>query len=149
MRKLLVASLNIILLFLIISPVLVTNVSGKRYYNQSQSIISLLQQLCGNVSMLPNEAFENSKHVSTEKNTFCNKINAVINQIEAGAYDGAVNKLRNDLENAVTKWITRPWKEYLLDLIEEIIKLIRGCCPPPQDLTPPVIHGVFLLSRHA
>ncbi|MEM2117922.1 MAG: Ig-like domain-containing protein [Candidatus Bathyarchaeia archaeon] len=143
MRKLLAVSLNIILLFLIISPVLVTNVSGKRHHNQSQSIISLLQQLCDNVSMLPNEAFENSKHTNTEKNTFCNKINAIINQIEAGAYDGAVNKLRNDLENVVTKWITSPWKECLLDLIEEIIKSIKGCCCPPHDLTPPVIHGVF------
>ncbi|MBX5328166.1 MAG: Ig-like domain repeat protein [Candidatus Bathyarchaeota archaeon] len=144
MRKLLAASLNIILLFLIISPMLVANVSGRRSHNQSQSIILLLQQLCGNVSMLPNEAFENSKHANTEKNTFCNKINAVINQIEAGAYDGAINKLRNDIENAVTKWVTNPWKEHLLNLIEEIIKLIKGCCcPPPQDLTPPVIHGVF------
>ncbi|MCL6577906.1 MAG: Ig-like domain repeat protein [Candidatus Bathyarchaeota archaeon] len=143
MRKLLVASLNIILLLVIISPMLVTNASGRQHRSQSQSVISSLQQLFSNVSILPNEAFENPRQTDMEKNTLCNKINAIINQIEAGAYDGAVNKLRNDLENMVTKWITSPWKECLLNLIEEIIKLIKGCCCPQHDLTPPVIHGVF------
>jgi len=143
MRKPLVASLSALIIFIIVVPTLVASASGSRSPDQTESIVPLLKQLCGNVSALPDEAFEDMKHADNGKNTMCNKINAVINQIEAGAYNGPLNKLRNDLEKVVEKWIASPWKGYLHELIEHIIRCIKCCCPPSRDLTPPVIHGVF------
>jgi hypothetical protein len=140
MRKLLVMSVLALLLFAMVSPINAT-VSGVR--NQRELVVSLLQQLCGNVTELPKEAFETVKHADNERNALCNKINAVINQVKAGAYGGSLNKLRNDLENAVSKWIVSPWRECLLESIEHIIHCIKGCCRPPRDLSPPVIRGVF------
>lgn len=40
-----------------------------------------------------------------EKPALQNKVNAVIHQIEAGAFNGAVNKLQNDVKKSVTAWV--------------------------------------------
>ncbi len=64
-----------------------------------------------------------------EKPALQNKVNAVIHQIEAGAFNGAVNKLQNDVKKSVTAWVENP--EELLQLIDEIIDLIKGITPPP------------------
>jgi len=138
-RKFVVRSFHVVLLLLVVSPIIV--ISASETQNQTGSVVSLLQQLYGNVSALPAEAFENVRLGDVEKNAVSNKINAVINQVEAGAYRGAVNKLRNDVEKVVVKWIVSPWEDDLVDLIEYIIECIEECCPP-VDLSPPVIHEV-------
>ena len=140
MRKFIVRSFHVLLVLLIVAPIIVIN--AYETHNQTESVVSLLQQLYGNVSALPAEAFENVKLADVEKNALGNKINAVINQVEASAYKGTVNKLRNDVEKAVRKWIVTPWEDNLLDLIEHIIEVIEECVPP-VDSTPPVIHEVF------
>lgn len=140
MRKFAVRSFHVVLLLLVASPIIAINASETQ--NQTESVVSLLQQLYGNVSALPAEAFENVRLGDVEKNAVSNKINAVINQVEAGACRGAVNKLRNDVEKVVVKWIVSPWEDDLVDLIEYIIKCIEGCCPP-VDSRPPVIHEVI------
>jgi len=139
-RKFIVRSFHVLLVLLIVAPIIVIN--AYETHNQTESVVSLLQQLYGNVSALPAEAFENVKLADVEKNALGNKINAVINQVEASAYKGTVNKLRNDVEKAVRKWIVTPWEDNLLDLIEHIIEVIEECVPP-VDSTPPVIHEVF------
>jgi hypothetical protein len=139
-RKFIVRSFHVFLVLLMIAPIIVIN--AYETHNQTESIVYLLQQLYGNVSALPAEAFENVKLADVEKNALCNKINAVINQVEASAYKGALNKLRNDVEKAVRKWIVTPWEDNLLDLMEHIIEVIEECVPP-VDSTPPVIHEVF------
>ena len=140
MQRFIVRSLLILLVLFTITPIIVTKASDR--HCQSELILSLLQQLYRNVSALPKEAFESMKLGDVEKNALCNKINAVIHQIKASAYTGAVNKLENDIEKAVIKWIVGPWKDYLLDLIRHIIDIIVAC-KPPTDSTPPTIHEVI------
>jgi hypothetical protein len=139
MRKSLVASLHVLLIVLMVAPLVVTNSYEK--CNKTESVVSLLQQLRGNVSVLPSEAFENVKHADVEKNALCNKIEAVMNQVKAGAYGGTLNKLRNDVEKAVAKWTAGRWRDRLLDSIECIIRGIKCRCR--VDRTPPVIHKVI------
>lgn len=63
-----------------------------------------------------------------------NKVNAVIHQIEAGAFNGALNKLENDVKKSITAWVEDP--EDLIDLVNEIIKDIEDLLhpkPPTPD----------------
>jgi len=98
----------------------------------TNEIIDKLQQLQEKVSQLPNEAFKNSMSAEGRRNALENKIQAVIHQIKAGAFHGSLNKLQNDLKNAVTAWIKPEFAEDLIELINEIIDLIKGVKPPPK-----------------
>jgi len=72
--------------------------------------------------------------VEDEHPALGNKVNAVINQIEAGAFNGALNKLQNDVKKSIEAWVENP-KE-LLDLVDEIIKDIEELLhpkPPTPD----------------
>lgn len=130
MRKFIVASFYAFLIFLTVTPIIVIKASEE--HDQTELVVSLSQQLCGNVSALPDEAFENARLADVKKSTLCNKVNAVIHQVEAGACEGALNKLREDVKRTVTKCVASPWKEHLLSLIKCIIKLIRGIIPGPR-----------------
>lgn len=79
-------------------------------------IISKLQQLNG---MLEGE------HPCLQ-----HKVNAVIHQIEAGAFHGAINKLQNDVKKSIIAKVPNP--EELLKLVDEIIDLIKGITPKPR-----------------
>jgi len=110
----------------------------------SAEIISALEELQDDVSELPDDAFENTQAAKGQRTALINKIGAVIHQIEAGAYEGAVNKLENDLKNTVRLWITAEYEDDLLKEIDEIIRLIEGeAPPPPEDETPPNITSVL------
>lgn len=98
----------------------------------SEKIRSKLRELQEDVSALPlDEAFENTHAARGQRKALTNKIKAVIHQIEAGAYKGALNKLENDLKNAVEAWITDEFEASLIEKIDEIIRLIKGEQPPP------------------
>jgi len=58
-----------------------------------------------------------------------NKVNAVIHQIEAGAFNGALNKLENDVKKSVRAWVED--SEGLIELIDLIIDMINEITPPP------------------
>jgi hypothetical protein len=141
MRKSLAITILALLAFAAISPSI--NAAVPKGQCQKESIISLLHQLHVNVTELPKEAFENARLADNRKNALCNKINALINQVEAGAYGGSLNKLSEDFKKTVSKWVISPWKERLLDSIQHVIRCIKICCHPPPDVSPPIIHGVF------
>lgn len=79
------------------------------------------------------------------------KVKAVINQIEAGAFEGAVDKLENDVKKSIMAWIED--HEELIELVDkliDLIKRIRPCHPRRPDFeisTPPyqldVVQGAF------
>lgn len=69
--------------------------------------------------------------VKDEHPCLANKVNAVIHQIEAGAFNGALNKMVNDVNKTITKWAANPTELY--PLVNEIVDLIKGITPP----TPP------------
>jgi len=66
-----------------------------------------------------------------------NKVNAVIHQVEAGAFNGAINKLQNDVKKSIVAWVDNPEERLkLLKLVDEIIDLIKGITPPPPPIIP-------------
>jgi len=79
------------------------------------SILSKLEELRGKVEGVHPPALEN-------------KVEAVMHQIEAGTFNGAVNKLQNDVKKSIAAWVENP--EDLLRLVDEIIDLIKGITPP-------------------
>jgi len=67
-------------------------------------------KLQNQISALPASAFTNPNH----KGTLLNKIEAVINQVENGAYNGAINKLDNDIKDKIEKWVVASQQATLL-----------------------------------
>jgi len=66
--------------------------------------------------------------VEEEHPCLANKVNAVIHQIEAGAFHGALNKMVNDVNKTITAWVENPAELY--PLVNKIVDLIKGITPP-------------------
>jgi len=98
--------------------------------NVSEALIEL-GLLHGEVSGLPDHAFKDSHAADGHRKALTYKIKAVITQIEAGAINGSINKLENDLINAVTNWMTPEFADGFVKKIRHIIDLLRGIYPPP------------------
>jgi len=135
MGKRLIRHFVTILLFcvLIFTPIVIVPVAVGSDDPDRLEVITDLEDLCKHISngtKLPNNAFNNSRAAEGQRNALCNKIHAVIHQIEAGAYKGAVNKLRNDIENAIDGWIMDPWKSELIEKVEDIVEKILDTEPP-------------------
>lgn len=104
----------------------------------SEEIISKLKELQEDISGVPlDEAFENIHASEGQRKALANKIKAVIHQIEAGNYEGSLNKLENDLKNTIEGWVTEDYEADLIERVNEIISLIK--C---EDTTPPNITSV-------
>lgn len=128
-KKRLVARLVTILLacLLVLTPILIVPAAVG---SEQPEVIEALEDLCEDVSELPEGAAEG------HKNTLCNKIRAVIHQIESGADEGAVNKLSNDVKNSIVQWVNDQFVEDLLNKVDDIIYKIT-------DKEPPVIVDVW------
>jgi len=96
------------------------------------TIIEKLQELQNDVSELPKEAFKNAMSAEGHRNALENKIQAVIHQIEAGAFTGSLNKLQNDVKKTIIDWIEPDYAEDLIELVDEVIALIMGVNPSPE-----------------
>lgn len=57
---------------------------------------SLVEALNASIQGLPDSAFD--KNAKQRKEALSNKLNAVLSQINSGAYQGAINKLNNDIK---------------------------------------------------
>jgi len=123
---------------LIFTPITIVSVVVGSNGPDRSKVITDLEDLCEYISEeLPDEAFNKTEPLNGRRRALCNKIGAVINQIEAGACKSAVNKLRNDIENAISNWINEPWKGELIEKVEDIIEKIL-------DTEPPVIAEVWI-----
>ncbi|RLI20024.1 hypothetical protein DRO54_07185 [Candidatus Bathyarchaeota archaeon] len=133
--------------FLMLGFMMFSAASGICYWGrldyQEEDMPSLLHQLQDNISSLPDEAFLGVKQADLERNTLVNKVKAVIHQVEAGAFNGSVNKLRNDIEKIINGRVAEPWRSLLLGLIERIIEILKCLCRPPVDSEPPKIVEVL------
>ena len=74
------------------------------------------------VKALPNSAFENANN----REALLNKIDAVINQIKSGAYNGAINKLGSDVKDKVSQWISTSEQAKLIAGIEVAIAAVNN-----------------------
>jgi len=84
--------------------------------------------------------------IAHEHPSLGNKVNAVIHQVEAGAINGAINKLENDLIKSIEAWVDDP--EEALALVIDILDDLRGIRRPdfeidadPEELE--IEHGSF------
>jgi hypothetical protein len=123
--------LTILVLVLTLNLSFISALMAKTAAPNQDIIIEKLQQLQTDVSGLPLDAFRNPALADNRINTLENKLGAVIHQVQAGAYNGSINKLQNDVKNAVINWITPEYAEDLIKKIDEIIDLIKGIQPPP------------------
>ena len=109
-----------ILLVLVFSLILTAAVRSSWLLASSakQSSISVppeLLSLRATIAALPEDAFDNPN----QKQALLNKIDAVISQIEAGAIQGAVSKLLNDVRRAVEEWIED--SQTIIDQVNAVI----------------------------
>jgi len=91
----------------------------------SDAVVELLDEFKLSIELLPDEAFEHSLIAGQYRTTLSNKVEAVIHQVEAGALNGAIQKLSNDVVDKIEKWISEPWKTVLIEKIYEIIGLLE------------------------
>jgi len=75
--------------------------------------LGLLEDLKEAIS---NETLKNSNATEGQINALLNKIKAMIHQVNAGAFRGALNKLKNDVKDKIEKWIVCPPKDWFLTL---------------------------------
>jgi len=94
----------------------------------AMSCLAVLSATNQNKSVIISKLEELRDRVKAERPALENKVNAVIHQIEAGAYHGALNKLQNDVKKSILAWVDDP--EDLIRLVDEIIDLIKGITPP-------------------
>jgi hypothetical protein len=92
---------------------------------ENEPIIESLQELYSEISDLPNKAFENPCRASCQRKVLCTEVCVVIQQVKVGAYEGALNKLKNDIKEKIERWIVDPWKGILVEKVERIIELLR------------------------
>ena len=99
-------------------------------------IIEALQDLSSEISELSNHDFENPRFARCQRKVLGYKVRVVIWQVCVGAYEGAINKLRNDIKEKIERWILDPCKTELIDKVEYIIELIENLC---RDRKPPTV----------
>jgi len=88
---------------------------------------ALLKDLKDEIKGLPNEDFK--KPSAQRRTALCNKINAMIRQIEAGAYKGAMKKLKKDIRPKLDcdgkgDWLVVEHPE-LVEKIDLIISMLQ------------------------
>ncbi len=95
------------------------------------------------IDALPDAAFKNRNN----RKALLNKIDAISNQLEAGAYMGAENKLKNDIEDKINKWIVGSEQADLIEALEMTIQAMAcarldGMVIPAKWIGLPTTGGV-------
>ena len=90
------------------------------------SFVTILPATSQNTSQIVGKLLELRGELDGQK-ALQNKVTAVIHQVEAGAFNGAINKLENDVKKAISARVQNP--QHLLDLVDEIILLLQGKVP--------------------
>ncbi len=113
---------------------------GWEDWKEKGPVTESLLGLSSEISELPREAFENPRYASFQTKVLLLKVHVVTWQVMVGAYEGAINKLRNDIRDKIEKWIVDPWKTDLIDKVDYIIDLIENLC---KDRKPPTIASML------
>jgi len=85
----------------------------------------LLEDLGDEIEALTDEAFKNEKAWAGQQKALLNKVDAVLAQIEAGAYQGAMNKLQNDVKDKIEKRIVEPYRSELIDKVNAVVAILE------------------------
>lgn len=92
----------------------ITMAQAESAYDSAWEPLTNLENL---IKALPDSAFKNRNY----RKALLNKIDAILKELESGAYRGAMNKLINDVEDKVTKWIVASEQAPLIDPVETAI----------------------------
>jgi len=132
MRKRLTMRLITLLLVILLfsASILIISVAACRRRRSCENggeneIIERLQELCSEISDSPDGAFVNPCRASCQRKVLCIKVCVVIWQVKVGAYEGALNKLKNDIKEKIERWILDPLRGILVGKVERIIELLE------------------------
>jgi len=146
-KRLTVCLITLLLVFLLFSAsIMILSVAACRRKRPCENggeneIIECLRELYSEISDLPDDAFVNPCRARCQRKVLCTKVCVVIWQVEVGAYEGALNKLKNDIKEKIERWIVDPWRSILVEKVERIIDLLeRLLC---RDRKPPKILSVL------
>jgi len=92
-------------------------------------VTSKLRELQKEILELPNNAFTKPCPTYIQRRVLTNKIGVVINMVEVGAYQGAIQKLEKDVKKTVEHWLTEEYAEDIIEKINEIISLLKKLKP--------------------
>ncbi len=92
------------------------------------SFVAILPVTGQGTSTITSKLEELRRMLDNEQPSLKNKVNAVIHQIEAGAFNGALNKLQNDVKKSIEAKVEDP--EQAIELVNEIIKDIEDLLHP-------------------
>ncbi len=95
------------------------------------------------INDLPDSAFRNRNN----RDALLNKIDATFDQLEAGAYTGAKDKLKKNIENKIAKWIVASQRADLIDALEDTTQAlacaeINGMVIPAASIDLPTTGAV-------
>lgn len=111
-----------------------------KHAQERRLVIRSLINLSREISKLPDEAFENPENARCQRKVLRWKVWVVVWLVIVRAYEGAINKLDNDIRGRIEEWVVDPWKTDLIEKVDSIIELIKMLC---RDLKPPIIVGVL------
>ena len=86
-----------------------------------EAAFSILEDLGVEIDELLATDFNNAK----QQKALLNKVDAVFKQIEAGAYQGAINKLQNDVTDKIEKWVVEAYWSELTGKVEAVIAILE------------------------
>lgn len=89
-----------------------------------EEVCDFLNQLKASVGSLPDVAFVNIVASGGQRKALVNKVDAVFNQVQAGAKQGAINKLWNDLYKSLENWIAEPYQQDLINIVSRVAVLL-------------------------
>ena len=110
-------------------------------WEEKEPIIESLLELSSEISELPKEAFKKPSWARHQRKVLRWKVHAAIWQVAVGAYEGALNKLINDIRERIERWIRHCWQGSLIEKVDYIIELLEKllCI----DKKPPTIVSVL------
>jgi parallel beta-helix repeat protein len=91
----------------------------------------LLNEVRGTIAGLPDSAFKKQNAAGDQRQALIDKIDAVYDQFDDGAYRGALNKLERDIAKRIEKWIEEDaitaWE--LMTKVNAEIDILEGFVP--------------------
>jgi hypothetical protein len=78
------------------------------------------------IASLADDSFVNPNNAEQRRNTLLNKFDAMFEQVKQGAFNGAANKLQEDLRKRIEAWVVPDDQAVLLQMIDAAILMLQN-----------------------
>ncbi len=112
-------------------PVAFSKLGVAHASSSHDSALEALVKLKNLVESLPDTAFDKPKN----QKVLLHKIDAAFSQVEVGSYRSAMNKLKQDIEDRIGKWVSPSEQPALINAVETAIAAV--ICAQVSDLVIP------------